>query len=162
MAPPPGAEALYADLDSILKMGVDNPTYGMHGPPASGGAPTYMDVKPHPPGSGGAPTFVICMSFLFRFTCIVPTLHVQLTLLVAVQLHGRQAKPPNRWRNVHGCGTRPHRLCLGKPACARRSVVRQCRWRPNRSAIGRRSQLTRHVRIYQTLTLHVTLNSLHH
>jgi len=52
MAPPPGAEALYADLDSIMKAGLDNPTYGMKAPDAGG--PSYMDVKPIPPAGGGA------------------------------------------------------------------------------------------------------------
>ena len=46
MAPPPGAEALYADLESIMKQGgLDNPSYGMHHAPPGGGS--YLDVKPN-------------------------------------------------------------------------------------------------------------------
>jgi hypothetical protein len=35
-----------------MKQGVDNPSYGMHGPPPGGG--NYLDVKPNSAGSGAA------------------------------------------------------------------------------------------------------------
>eukprot|EP00038_Savillea_parva_P030293 m.76859 g.76859 ORF g.76859 m.76859 type:complete len:471 (+) comp9093_c0_seq1:77-1489(+) len=54
MAPPPGAENLYAELDSMVRRGAENPMYDGRG----GGTAeaSYLDVKPvrqQPPGSSG-------------------------------------------------------------------------------------------------------------